>query len=232
MSYSKLLMTLVPGETTVGVLIEKKNGTKETFRVAQDSISSIFSGNYCSGYLPSSQDGVVYLEEKEGNKLVVIQRGAREAQDLQWNDHTGTREQMKIKTKTPNAFFVFVLGPSEGGYRIKKERIFVSTGPTRGPTTPLYNAEWLGNVYNRSPSDGARTNICWGTTTVAPMGIVSVSSLMNIANDFFTQDFTQHLRGTRAIWEEYNNTRSFRETQRMTLAEVIRRMWDGLPDTH
>lgn len=226
---TKVSFELDDEHTTARVKISR-NGTVETFRVSDEAITSIFSGNYCSGYLPCSQDGVVFLEERDGKKMVVIQRGGRKQQKIVWDRHDGSDKELIVDT--PFTFFFFILnGADGGGWQILKERIYVSSGPCRGPGTPIYDAHWVGNVYRSSggyvPNGHTKSNICWGGTRVAPNNVVTVPSLMNIAGDFYTQDFTQHLGGNKDTWAKYTNSGKFPQTNQVTLAERIRQVWSG-----
>jgi len=216
----KIKIEIEPARDTI--LIEMDNGVeKETFRVSEDTFRNLFAGRYNTGYFSVSQDGPIYIEERDGNKVVVVQRGLRTDQTIRWTDHRATTE---VKVTTPWTYMVFKLKPANGGYIREKEVIFVGSGPSLGAKTPLFDAAFLGNVYQtRSPFVGS--NICWGNTGVVPGGIVSLGSLTNIISDFYTQTFTNHLERTTDRWLQFTASNKPPGSSIYTLDQVVAAMW-------
>lgn len=213
---TKLTLEMTPADTTCAVSIQRGK-VKETFRVSEDILTSIFADRFCTGYMPVNGDGLVYMEQRQQERVVVLQYGRKENQEITWDTH---RVKNKVKVTTPDTFWVWKLKPVKGGWQRHVEQIWVSTGPALGAITPLYDAQWLGNVYR-----GGR--ICWGSTRIAPNNVVTLNSLLNLAGDFYDQDFTQHLGGTQKGWEDYTKTNKFRQAGKTTLAECIRVAWGG-----
>lgn len=216
----KIKIEIEPAKDTI--LVEMDKGQeKETFRITEDTFRNLFAGRYNTGYLSVSQDGPVYIEERDGVKVVAVQRGLRTDQTIRWDDH---RRPVNVNVTTPWTYMVFQLKPSGVGYTRQKEVIFTGTGPCLGGKTALHDARFLGNVYDAQPPFGG-SNICWGNTGIAPGGIVSVASLTNIVNDFYTQTFTNHIERTTDRWLEFTRTGRLPGNQLFTLEQVITRMW-------
>ena len=212
----KLEIHLTPGVGTA--LIKARKGVvTDIFQASASSLSSLFADKYCSGYLPVSQDGVVYLEDRDKKKLVIVQRGQRENTAINWRGSV-------LKVSTPTVVGMWMLIPHSGGWRRQNEIFFTTTGPVRGPLTPLYDPQWMGNCY--SPDRRAGSNICWGSTAVTPGGVVTVSSLMNLLGDFFTHPFTSDLGGSEDRWRTFTEKGRFPQNGKRVLSEQIRRMWE------
>lgn len=208
---------------TIGVTTSK-GVLKETFRISEDGFRNMFTGRYSTGWLGVSQDGPVYIEEKDGVRIVIMQRGLRPDQQIEWNDH---RAVVKKTLTAPWCFFGFKLTPQNGGFRKDREYLAVSSGPCRGPMTPLHSAQFLGNIFNYDLKTRlASTNICWGNTAVAPGGIVSMASLLNITGDFFTQQFTNHIERTTERWEEFSRTTRLPSPSFGTLQDLVNKLWE------
>jgi hypothetical protein len=212
----KLEIHLTPGVGTA-LIKARKGAVADCFQASASSLSALFADRYCSGYLPVSQDGVVYLEDRNKKKLVVVQRGERKNTSIRWR-------QKVLKVNTPTVMGMWLLTPHGGGWKRENEIIFTTTGPARGPLTPLYGPRWMGNTY--APDRRRGTNICWGSTAVAPGGVVTVSSLMNLLGDFFTHPFTSHLGGSEEAWNTFTQKGRFPQNGKRVLSEQIRRMWE------
>lgn len=198
----------------------KDGGPSENFRITEDTFSNLFAGRYSTGYLSVSQDGPVYIEEREGSRVVIVQRGFRLSQPVTWAGR-------QYNLPSPWCFFGFRLLPANNGFTRSREFIVISDGPCRGAVSPVYSAEFMGNVYRNSFAQisTTTTNICWGNTAVAPGGVVSMASLTNIANDFFAQPFTGHLESSIARWEEFGRTNNIVTPRWGTLSEMIEQLW-------
>jgi hypothetical protein len=216
----KIKIEIEPAKDTI--LVEMNKGPeKETFRISEDTFRNLFAGRYNTGYFSVSQDGPIYIEERDGVKVVAVQRGLRTDQTIRWDDH---RRPVDVKVTTPWTYMIFQLKPSGGGYTRQKEVIFVGSGPSLGAKTPLFSAQFLGNVYEtRVPFAGS--NICWGNTGVVPNGIVSLGSLTNIVNDFYTQTFTNHIERTTERWLQFTASNKPHGSSLYTLDQVIAGMW-------
>lgn len=217
----KIRIEIEPAKDTI--LVEMNRGIeKETFRITEDTFRNLFAGRYNTGYFSVSQDGPIYIEERDGCKVVVIQRGLRVDQTIRWDDH---RRAVDVKVTTPWTYMVFKLKPAGGGYIREKEVIFIGSGPSLGAKTQLFDAQFLGNVYNARPPHFAASNICWGNAVIAPNGIVSLASLTNIANDFYSQTFTNHLERTTERWQQFNTTHKPHGNSIGTLDQIVAGMW-------
>ena len=208
-------------KNTISVKTKAKgDGLSESFRITEDTFSNLFAGRYCTGYLSVSQDGPVYIEEREGARVVIVQRGFRLNQPITWAGRS-------TNIASPWTFFGFKLAPANNGFTRSRECIAVSDGPCRGAVSQIYSAEFMGNVYRGGLSSvsTSNTNICWGNTAVAPGGVVSMASLTNIANDFFVQPFTSHLEPSLARWEEFAKTNTIPSPRWGTLNEMIEQLW-------
>lgn len=199
-----------------------KGPTVETFRITEDSLNNLFMNKYSTGYMQASQDGVIYLEERDGQKVVVIQRGLRKEQPIKWDDHI---TPITVPLTTPWTFMLFKLAPSGVGYTRQVEHLYVSSGPSLGALTPLYSAEFLGNVWQI----GRRrdTNVCWGNTMVAPGGVVTIPSLVNIAGDFYNQQFTNHIERTLTRWSDFTETGRIPTESLGDLSSAIKKIWEA-----
>lgn len=216
----KITIELSPTKETLLVTMLKE-GVKESFRITEDSLNNLFQNKYSTGYLFASEDGVIYLEERDGEKVVVIQRGLRKDQTIKWDDHIRPIEE---KLTTPWTFMLFRLAPSGAGYVKKVEHLYVSTGPSLGAMTPLYPGTFLGNVWRIGQRRD--TNVCWGNTMVAPGGVVTIPSLLNIAGDFYNQQFTNHIERTLDRWREFTRTGVLPEPRAMYLGDAIKAIWE------
>ena len=67
----KLILELNPRTNSILVKTYKGDAV-ESFRVSEASLGSIFVDRYTTGFLPVSEDGVIYLEERNKNKLVIV----------------------------------------------------------------------------------------------------------------------------------------------------------------
>lgn len=225
---NKIKLELDEARDTILVeLLETKDNEKpvvQRFRISEDTFRNLFTGRYTTGFFFISGDGPIYIEEREGAKLVVVQRALRPDQTIRWLDHTGTHD---VHVTTPWTYMVFLLRPTAGGYLREKEAIFVGSGPSLGEQTPLFNASFLGNVYSTNPPYNG-TNICWGNTGIAPGGVVSLGSLTNIINDFYTQTFTNHLERTHERWDSFTMSGRVPTAAVGTLRHVIASMWGNV----
>lgn len=224
----KLILELNPRTNSILVKTYKGDAV-ESFRVSEASLGSIFVDRYTTGFLPVSEDGVIYLEERNKNQLVIVQRRARENASLRWgafdryNDYsTVTHEGIFI----PYLFGFYMLQPSGSQFRILKERIYCSSGALLGRSTPIFSTSWMGNVY-QGPST-SHSNICWGSASIRPP-LVSVGSLPNFLNDFILQPFNNDLGGSLDRWKRFSTTKDFLRIagQSWTIEEQIRRMWEN-----
>lgn len=216
----KITIEIEPSKDTILVQMTKQKEV-ETFRISEDTFRNLFVGRHSTGFFSVSQDGPIYIEERDGMKLVVVQRGLRKDQTIRWDDHRRVTEH---KLTTPWTYMVFLLKPCDGGYTRQKETIFVGSGPSLGGATLLYDAQFLGNVYRTvAPFDGS--NICWGNTAVVPNGVVSLGSLTNIINDFYGQNFTNHIERTTDRWQQFTDSEKPHGASTFTLNQVISAMW-------
>ena len=216
----KIGFELTPGESIATVKIYQ-NDMVEVFKVTEDALGSLFADRFNTGYLPVSQDGVVFMEQRGTQRVVAIQRGIRNNQKIGWDDHHSRKE---LDVNIPWTFFLYKIKPTSDGYKIERERIYISSGSCYGANTPLYPCGWMGNVYD-TPSN-QNTNICWGSARVVPEGKASIGTLMNVANDFYAQDFTTHIHADKRSWEKFTQKGSFNLANMFTLQEGIRRIWD------
>lgn len=212
---TEINLSVTPDSTSFSASIKKKDGTTWSFPVSAEALSSLFADRFCSGYLPVSQDGVVYIEERSGDKVVVVQRGMRQKEKIKWGRTT-------YELKTPWTIGIWKLTPKGKFYIRQREAILLTDGPALGAATSIYEGRWLGNVY---PHNWSRTNVCWGSTVLARGGEVSVPSLMNILGDFYTQAFTNHIERSPDKWKTFSETGKLPTSQISTLAEEIRRAW-------
>ena len=219
----KIRLEFVKNQDSIGVeLLSEERNVSEKFRISEDSFRELFSGRFSTGYFFVSQDGPIYIEAKDGAKVVVVQRALRHNQTIRWNQH-GDVENVSVTT--PWSFFLFRLIPSGDNYVWQKQRLYVSSGPARGGATPLFSAKFLGNVYDEGRNNA--TNICWGNTAVTPGGLVSLASLVNIANDFYSQTFTAHLERSTQRWLDFTATGKVPGESIFTLDTAIAEIWNN-----
>lgn len=222
MNADKITISMDKTLDTIGVELISGN-KKENFRITEDTFKSLFAGRSNTGFFSVSQDGPIYIEERDGSKVVVVQRALREKQIIRWDDHRTVRE---VEVTTPWTYMTFKLKPSGAGYVREKELLLLGTGPSLGAKTALYDGQFLGNVYRHILPNIDYSNICWGSTAVAPGGNVSLSSLTNIVSDFYTQSFTNHIERTTDRWLEFTKTGRLPGNSVATLETVIKGMWE------
>jgi hypothetical protein len=217
----KIKIEIEPAKDTI--LVEMSKGqTNETFRITEDTFRNLFAGRYSTGYFSVSQDGPIYIEERDGSKVVAVQRGLRTDQKIRWDDH---RRAVDVAVTTPWTYMVFKLKPSGAGYVREKEVLFIGSGPSLGAKTPLFDGQFLGNVYTARPPRFDHSNICWGSAVISPNGIVALPSLTNIVSDFYSQTFTNHIERTTDRWLEFTKTQKPFGASIGTLDQVIAGMW-------
>ena len=223
----KLTLELTPGSESALVQV-KRGDTVESFRASASSLANLFVNRYTTGFLPVSQDGVIYLEERDGKKLVVVQRGARDNHTLKW--YANRRREDTLRTyqvSTPYLFGMYLLQPNGNGYTILRETIFCSSGSTLGAATPIYGCRWMGNCYENM-NTGRNSNICWGTGNRLRQGVVQIASLPNFLNDYVTQPFNNDLGSSPNVWEDFTQTKrvmNFAGRSLGTLGTIIERAW-------
>ena len=205
----KVFFELDNTQPTVGVKIVSGNDSS-SFPITAETFASLFSSNYSTGYFFVSADGPIYIDERNGEKVVVVQRGMRIGESIRWGG-------APLVVNTPWTYIVTRLKPSSSGMIRSFERIFVSNGPSIGALTPLFGAEFLGNVY---PDN----KICWGTVQTT-RGETNLSSLVNLANDFFTQNFSADIERSSARWRAYSADGRIPTNRRGTLGEMVKLAW-------
>ena len=231
MSLEKLIIELENNSTTALVkAISSVNDSSVTniFKASAEALSNMFSKSYQTGFLPVSEDGVIFIEEREGRKLVILQRAARSNQTMFWleyNEENDAYEEEEYEFATPYTFGFWLLEAYGSSYRIIKERLYCSSGGSLGAATPIYDTYWMGNIYGNVSSN--HSNICWGSSRVVVNGEVTIASLMNLLNDYFNQTFNYDLGGGESTWSEYTqykNVSTFANSLG-TMNDIIERMW-------
>jgi len=188
------------GTKNIAVEVEKDQGTSQQFETDMSSVSQLFRGSWNTGFLSVSEDGPIYIESKDGFIIVLIQRAAREKQELNWYKASENyRTNHKEVFRSPWAVLGVVLAPNAGGtgYRYYNGGIWVLNARPISLDAETFDARWLGNVYE----EGA---ICWGTTNISNRAM-TVASATNIANDFFNLDYTDHIHNTKRQWKAFHD---------------------------
>ena len=80
-------------------------------------------------------------------------------------------------------------------------------------------------MYDEEQAYNYGTNICWGTTIVAPGGLVTIPSLTNLVGDFYSQTFTNHLERSLVRWEEFTRSKRLPVNSHLTLGAAIEKVW-------
>ena len=220
----RIRLEFEPARDTISVTNVFSTGASETFRVPEDALSSLFANRWTTGFMPVNGDGIVYVEEREGIRVAVVQRALKKDVKIHWNDYRNAGDHL---VTTPWTYMVFRLAPSGIGYTRAKENLYIGTGPCLGANTPLYHAgAVVGNVYDVDRGYSS-TNICWGNAAVAPNGVVTLASLVNLASDFYTQPFTNHVQHSLEPWKNFTKTEKLPTQSICTLGEAIRKVWDN-----
>lgn len=198
-------------KATIGVKVSE-GANQTSFDVAPDAFNALFAGNYSTGYFFVSDDGPIYIEERAGEKVVVVQRAARMKQKISWNGDN-------VELNTPWTYTVTRLVPSSRGMNRSFEKLFVSTGPATGGRTPIYNAKFLGNMHD----DG---RICWGSAQLTANNELSLGTLVNLVSDFYMQSsFNADLERSTARWKAFSETQRLPGERVGTLEDIVQQAW-------
>jgi len=193
----KIVLTLEEDKDEVAIASFSEEGLVRKFNADVSQLAEVFGTNFDIGYMPVNGDGIVHVSERNGNRVVIAQRAQREKTklDLHGKHHTVT---------TPWTYLFWKLKPHEGHYRMVKERLYLGTGEWLGDDTMMYDGWSFGNIHSIPYDSTSPSNICWGTTTVIPNGIVGLYSVFNIVNDFWNFPFTDHLfRTPSETWKTF-----------------------------
>lgn len=217
-----LIFEMAEGDPTVRVSHKQEN-LETSYSISEQAFSQLFAGQYSTGFFSIVGDGPVYIESRQGHKLIIVQRAARK--DVEITVRQDNAEE-KHTVDTPWTMMIFLLKAKGGNlFEIVKHHLVLTEGSHLGETTKIFSPEeMLMNTYNWTHGG---SNICWGSTIVMSP-TVTQNSLVGLLNEFYTQAFTMHLLRSITPWQTYTTTGKLTADPIGQIDKLITDTWNTL----